>query len=617
MEHPSFDKMDDFTQAFRQSTTPTNVALSKIDYINQDKVEKRRHITLESIQDQLESMNDRLVHIEETVISRKSTNMNSRPSSRSVRIENSTNFLPEYIQAQEEKNRRKIELALARSQMNNNESISYPNQSLSLVPTQSPIHMKAEQFSYPQNQSSVSMPTNIMTPNVIRAPPRPTSSTVQIPPLSSLDISSLSTLPYTMHPNNNLPKFKGSADERPVGFLSEFEIRTATLVGKNDTLLLHAVQQALFGSALTWFGQMQNSDNPVRSWSEFKTRFYDRYRTPNQIRYFRTELNVLFQGDNERTMDFLERLKSLMIEIDPNCNEEWLIRKFVEKIRLDIRARLDFDANLTMRELIKKILTIESNIDELKIVEDLRRTALQKRKPPVSITTNNISFIDSSDQYAPSSSNKPTDHKQNYNQHSHNNNNNSFDNNRNRISAHNTDPSISIMHRSNDFNKQQNTKNMNNNHHNNNRINNNNNNNNDQNNNYNSYDFNSNNDQYNNRSNINNFNNNCTDEYHSNRYDKHGNATKSQRPTITLNRNSTRTTATANSSNNYKTRWWCPRCERHGHSWERCPFNTESINYRPNSTSCHFPTIIANSPSPVSPSPSHYNNSHSENHHGR
>ncbi|CAF4939136.1 unnamed protein product, partial [Rotaria socialis] len=80
--------------------------------------------------------------------------------------------------------------------------------------------------------------------------------------------------------------------------------------------------------------------------------------------------------------------------------------------------------------------------------------------------------------------------------------------------------------------------------------------------------------------------------------------TKSQRPTITLNRNSTRTTATANSSNNYKTRWWCPRCERHGHSWERCPFNTESINYRPNSTSCHFPTIIANSPSPVSPSPS-------------
>ncbi|CAF3407298.1 unnamed protein product [Rotaria socialis] len=585
MEHPSFDKMDDFTQAFRQSTTPTNVALSKIDYINQDKVEKRRHITLESIQDQLESMNDRLVHIEETVISRKSTNMNSRPSSRSVRIENSTNFLPEYIQAQEENNRLKIELALARSQMNNNESISYPNQSLSLIPTQSPIHMKAEQSSSPQNQSSVFkpiknsvsdnnfhcsqvlMPTNIMTPNVIRAPPRPTSSTVQIPPLSSLDISSLSTLPYTMHPNNNLPKFKGSADERPVGFLSEFEIRTATLVGKNDTLLLHAAQQALFGSALTWFGQMQNSDNPVRSWSEFKTRFYDRYRTPNQIRYFRTELNVLFQGDNERTMDFLERLKSLMIEIDPNCNEEWLIRKFVEKIRLDIRARLDFDANLTMRELIKKILTIESNIDELKIVEDLRRTALQKRKPPVSITTNNISFIDSSDQYAPSSSNKPTDHKQNYNQHSHNNNNNSFDNNRNRISAHNTDPSIGIMHRSNDFNKQQNTKNKNNNHHNNNRSNNNNNhhnnnhsnnnnnNNNDQNNNYNSYDFNSNNDQYNSRSNINNFNNNCTDEYHSNRYDNHGNATKSQRPTVTFNRNSTRSTATANSSNNYKTRW--------------------------------------------------------------
>ncbi|CAF4599685.1 unnamed protein product, partial [Rotaria magnacalcarata] len=75
--------MDDFTQALPQSTTPTNVALSKIDYINQDNVEKRRHITLESIHDQLESMNDRLVHIEETVISRKSNNMNSRPSSRS------------------------------------------------------------------------------------------------------------------------------------------------------------------------------------------------------------------------------------------------------------------------------------------------------------------------------------------------------------------------------------------------------------------------------------------------------------------------------------------------------------------------------------------------------
>ncbi|CAF5089259.1 unnamed protein product, partial [Rotaria socialis] len=36
------------------------------------------------------------------------------------------------------------------------------------------------------------------------------------------------------------------------------------------------------------------------------------------------------------------------------------------------------------------------------------------------------------------------------------------------------------------------------------------------------------------------------------------------------------------SSKNNKISWWCPQCKRHGHSWERCSFNPESINYRPN-----------------------------------
>ncbi|CAF5102481.1 unnamed protein product, partial [Rotaria sp. Silwood1] len=38
-------------------------------------------------------------------------------------------------------------------------------------------------------------------------------------------------------------------------------------------------------------------------------------------------------------------------------------------------------------------------------------------------------------------------------------------------------------------------------------------------------------------------------------------------------------------SNDKKNRWWCPHCQRHGHSWERCPSNPNSINYRRNSSS--------------------------------
>ncbi|CAF4311885.1 unnamed protein product, partial [Rotaria magnacalcarata] len=69
---------------------------------------------------------------------------------------------------------------------------------------------------------------------------------------------------------------------------------------------------------------MQRSSDRVHTWEEFRIRFYERYRTQARIQHFRTELRLLFQGDNENPLDYFERLKTLMIEIDPECTDQWL-----------------------------------------------------------------------------------------------------------------------------------------------------------------------------------------------------------------------------------------------------------------------------------------------------
>ncbi|CAF1582946.1 unnamed protein product [Rotaria magnacalcarata] len=70
--------------------------------------------------------------------------------------------------------------------------------------------------------------------------------------------------------------------------------------------------------------QMQRFIERNYSCEEFKVRFYETYRTSVKIQHFRTEGCLLFQGDNEHMLDYFERLKTLMVEIDPECNDQWL-----------------------------------------------------------------------------------------------------------------------------------------------------------------------------------------------------------------------------------------------------------------------------------------------------
>ncbi|CAF4632789.1 unnamed protein product, partial [Rotaria socialis] len=178
--------------------------------------------------------------------------------------------------------------------------------------------------------------------------PSPSQIPITIPTFSSpsLNYPPLVSTPFTMNINNILPNFKGLAEERPVQFLTEFEIRAVSLVGKNDTLLLQTVQQALSEGALIWFSQLQRSPGQAHSWKEFKTRFYERYRTPTKVERLRTELRLLFERYNESTLDYFERLKTLMVEIDSDCNDQWVKSKFIQKLRPDIRTRFDDDINL-------------------------------------------------------------------------------------------------------------------------------------------------------------------------------------------------------------------------------------------------------------------------------
>ncbi|CAF4634374.1 unnamed protein product, partial [Rotaria socialis] len=80
--------------------------------------------------------------------------------------------------------------------------------------------------------SQVRTPINIITPNVIRSSPSPIPITIPTFSSPSLNYPPLVSTPFTMNINNILPNFKGLAEERPVQFLTEFEIRAVSLVGK-------------------------------------------------------------------------------------------------------------------------------------------------------------------------------------------------------------------------------------------------------------------------------------------------------------------------------------------------------------------------------------------------
>ncbi|CAF5223629.1 unnamed protein product, partial [Rotaria magnacalcarata] len=134
------------------------------------------------------------------------------------------------------------------------------------------------------------------------------------------------------------------------------------------------------------------SPDRVNTWNDFKFRFYERYHTSAKVQSLRTELRLLFQDDNENTLDYFERLKTLMTEIDPDCSDHWLKHKFIQKLRSDIRTRLDVDINLPIRDIVRKSQNIESSIEQQKVDEKLKLVANQEKKNIPSLLTNNLSI---------------------------------------------------------------------------------------------------------------------------------------------------------------------------------------------------------------------------------
>lgn len=133
---------------------------------------------------------------------------------------------------------------------------------------------------------------------------------------------------------DSLPKFSGKIYEMPIKFITQFQLCVTNLFGSNEQYLLGTIQQCLFDNALTWY-ILVNQEQSINSWAQFKTLFICRFREPVKIEYLRDQLRSMWQADDESSVDFYERIKMLISEIDPQASPDYIKRKFLEKLRKD------------------------------------------------------------------------------------------------------------------------------------------------------------------------------------------------------------------------------------------------------------------------------------------
>ncbi|CAF4485072.1 unnamed protein product [Rotaria socialis] len=232
MERCSFEEMNELIRSSSHSATPAVIDCSKTDHAIRNTMNKCHESTLDNIRDQFHIFSDRLAHVEQSKFTQTFINNDSRPApSRSVQIENSTAMWSENLQAQEEISRLKLELAIVRSQINNNQSTSHSIQPLPLMSTQTlnyyslipPTHVLTNQLPHSHRRSSTSKPiqnlvsddhinssqvrkpTEIITPNVIRSSRLLILPTILVSslPSSSQDISpQFSTTSQSQHPTS-------------------------------------------------------------------------------------------------------------------------------------------------------------------------------------------------------------------------------------------------------------------------------------------------------------------------------------------------------------------------------------------------------------------------------
>jgi hypothetical protein len=309
--------------------------------------------------------------------------------------------------------RRDLEIELLKKQIHEircNQSL--PDQNLFHAST-STLHVPPS--SSQPSQTSAFVPIHTTQPTSILVSPNSFNTT--------------SIMPFTMSLTNTLPSFSGKETEMPTKFITEFEVRASGLVGNNDAQLLRAVQQVLSDTALTWLIQIQQ-EQTINTWVQFKQLFLRRFRTPEKIESLRGRLRTLWQGDNEPTADYFERLKALMSEIEPNTSIDYLKRKFFQKLRKDIRDKMTLGLTSTLSALVQKALEIESNIIQQQIDDKLR--AVQKEENKTKNSSNIVNHLSNLPQINSShlSSNHIQDSYINYDQ--------NYNYNKNQNSSNNT-----------------------------------------------------------------------------------------------------------------------------------------------------------------------------------
>ena len=170
--------------------------------------------------------------------------------------------------------------------------------------TQSLLHSNSSATSTPFIQTLQSSPHHLHSSTFVPLP-SDAHSTISSGP-ANIPNTTL-PMPFTMSFSNSLPIFSGKDGDMPTKFITEFEVRASGLFGCHDEYFLRAVKQVLSDTALTWFVQRQQ-ECPITGWSEFKRAFLERFRTPDKVESLRACLRLLWQGDNESTSDYFERL---------------------------------------------------------------------------------------------------------------------------------------------------------------------------------------------------------------------------------------------------------------------------------------------------------------------
>ncbi|CAF3388251.1 unnamed protein product [Rotaria socialis] len=118
--------MDELIRSSSHSVTLAVIDSSKTGQAVRNTTNDSQDIILKKIEDKFQIVFDRVGRVERSKSTRTLINNDSRPAStRSIQIKNSAAIFSANLQGQEEISRLKLELAIARSQSNNNQSSSY------------------------------------------------------------------------------------------------------------------------------------------------------------------------------------------------------------------------------------------------------------------------------------------------------------------------------------------------------------------------------------------------------------------------------------------------------------------------------------------------------------